>query len=164
MGDTQQNLKLAFQGEAEAYFRNHAFAQKAEEDGYPAIAKLFRAVAEAEAVHCINALRLRKIVRSTEENLEAAFQRELMAKNDKYPEFIKQAEAEGNSAAGLIFARTRDVEEMHAGLYKKAMDHMLVDRETEYHICTVCGYIADGQVPDVCPVCQAPAEKFRKVD
>ena len=160
---TKQNLKLAFQGEAEAYFRNLAFADQAEKDGYPQIAHMFRAIANAEAVHCRNALRLRGIVKDTETNLTAAFERESMAKNEKYPEMIKAAEAEGNRPAAVIFARTRDVEEMHAGIYKKALDNLMSERQTQYFICSVCGYVADGTVPDVCPVCGAKAEKFFEV-
>lgn len=164
MGDkTKANLKLAFQGEAEAYFRNLAFADQAEKDGYPQIAHMFRAIAEAEAVHCRNALRLRDIVKDTEANLKAAFEREMMAKNDKYPQLIKDAEDEGENPAAVIFARTRDVEEMHANIYKRALDHLMEERETQYFVCLVCGYVADGQPPDVCPICQASKEKFVEV-
>jgi rubrerythrin len=160
---TLANLKIAFQAEAEAYFRNLAFGEQAEKDGYPQIAHMFRAIANAESVHCRNALRLRGIVKDTETNLKAAFERELMAKNEKYPEMIKTAEAEGERPAAIIFARTRDVEEMHANIYKKALDDLMAERQTKYFICSVCGYVADGSVPDVCPVCGATAEKFFEV-
>jgi rubrerythrin len=160
---TLANLKLAFQGEAEAYFRNLAFAEQAEKDGYSQIAHMFRAIANAEGVHCRNALRLRGIVKDTETNLNAAFEREMLAKNDRYPEMIKTAEAEGNRPAAIIFAHTRDVEELHANIYKKALDNLMEERQTKYFICSVCGYVADGTVPDSCPVCGAKADKFFEV-
>ncbi len=160
---TLANLKIAFQAEAEAYFRNLAFAEQADKDGYKQIAHMFRAIANAESVHCRNALRLRGIVKDTETNLNAAFERELMAKNEKYPEMIKIAEAENERPAALIFARTRDVEEMHASIYKKALDHLMEERETQYYICSVCGYVADGAIPEECPVCGAEADKFFEV-
>jgi len=164
MGEkTQKNLKLAFQGEAEAYFRNMAFADQAEKEGYAQIAHMFRAIAEAEAVHCRNALRLRGMVKDTETNLNAAFERENLAKNEKYPQLIKDAEEEGERAAAMIFARTRDVEDLHAGIYKKALDHLMEERETQYYVCEVCGYVADGVLPEECPVCGAPKEKFYEV-
>jgi len=164
MGEkTQTALKRAFQGEAEAYFRNLAYADRADKDGFPQIAHMFRAIAEAEAVHCRNALRLRGVVRDTETNLNAAFESELMAKNEAYPGLIKDAESEGERPAALIFARARDVEEFHANIYKKALDHLMEERTTQYYLCTVCGYIADGQIPDECPICQAPPEKFVEV-
>ncbi|HPQ70124.1 MAG TPA: rubrerythrin family protein [bacterium] len=164
MGEkTDANLKKAFQGEAEAYFRNRAFADQADKEGYGQIAHMFRAIAEAEAVHCRNALKLRGIIKDTETNLTTAFERELMAKNDHYPGMIKQAEEEGVKPAAIIFARARDVEEMHAGIYKKALDHLMEERQTQYFICSVCGYVADGAIPDKCPVCEAAPEKFFEV-
>jgi len=164
MGEkTQAGLKLAFQGEAEAAFRNLAFAEQADKDGYPQIAHMFRAIAEAEAVHCRNAIRLRNIIRDTETNLQSAFERELLAKNEKYPQLIKDAEEEGERPAALIFSRARDVEEMHAGIYKKALDHLMEERQTQYYVCSVCGYVADGTIPEECPVCGAPADKFTEV-
>ncbi|NLH49276.1 MAG: rubrerythrin family protein [Myxococcales bacterium] len=164
MGEkTRAGLKIAFQAEAEAYFRNLAFADQAIKDGYPQIAHMFRAIAEAEAVHCRNALKLRGVVKDTETNLQTAFERELLAKNEKYPELIRDAEAEGERPAALIFSRARDVEEMHATIYKHALDNLMEEREALYFVCGVCGYIAEGRIPDECPVCQAKPEKFREV-
>ena len=165
MGEkTTANLKRAFQGETEAHFRNRAFAVQADKDGYPQIARLFRAIAEAEAVHSLNVLRLRGIVKDTESNLERAFTTETYAHQEAYPAIIKEAEEEGERAASIAFSQSKDVEEMHASLYKKAMTDMMSDRMSEYHVCTVCGYVTDGPVPDNCPVCQAKAEKFKKVE
>lgn len=164
MGEkTQAGLKRAFQGEAEAYFRNLAYADRADKDGYTQIAHMFRAIAEAEAVHCRNALRLRGVVKDTEANLQAAFERELLAKNEAYPGLIQDAEEEGERGAALIFSRARDVEEFHANIYKKALDHLMEERDTQYYVCGVCGYIADAQIPNECPICQAPKEKFYEV-
>jgi rubrerythrin len=164
MGEkTQAALKAAFQGEAEAYFRNLAYAARADKDGYTQIAHMFRAIAEAEAVHCRNALRLRGLVSDTETNLQKAFESELAAKNEYYPELIKIAESEDERPAAVIFARTRDVEEMHSEIYKKAMNDLMEDRAASYYLCSVCGFIADGQIPDECPICQAPAGKFYEV-
>jgi len=160
---TQAGLKLAFQGEAEAYFRNLAFAEQAEKDGYAQIGHMFRAIAQAEAVHCRNALKLRGVVKDTETNLKTAFERELLAKNEKYPALIKDAEDEGERPAALIFARARDVEEFHANIYRRALDHLMEERQTKYYVCAVCGYIADGEPPDVCPICQAARDKFHEV-
>jgi len=165
MGEkTTANLKIAFQGESEAYFRNRAFADQAEKDGYPQIARLFRAVAEAEAIHAMNVLRLRGIVKDTEANLERAFGTETFAFEKAYPGLIRDAEDEGERAASISFSQARDVEQGHAELYKKAMNDMMSDRMPEYHICTVCGYVTDGPVPEACPICQATSEKFRKIE
>ena len=78
-----------------------------------------------------------------------------------YGRFVKEAEAEGNRPAVLHFSQSRDVEETHAKLYKEAMNHLLEERETTYHVCLVCGYVADGVQPEVCPVCGAPKREVQ---
>ena len=135
---------------------------KAEQEGYSQMARLFRAIAEAESVHAFNHLRLLDAVSSTQENLESAFERENLA-SEAYPHFIEEANEEDNSSVATIFSYSRDVERGHAKLYKKAMQHMLAEGETEYYVCQVCGYVSDGTLPDDCPVCGAPKEKFKKV-
>ena len=159
---TLQNLKAGFVAESQANLRNLAFAMKAEQEELPQLAKLFRAVAEAEAVHAFNHLRLLGAISDTQENLESAFEKENLATN-AYPKFISDANEENNPQAAKIFEYSRDVEEGHAKLYDKALKHMVSDVNTEYYVCGVCGYVADGILPDKCPICGAPKEKFRKV-
>jgi len=131
-------------------------------DGYRQVARLFRAIAEAEGVHAFHHLRLLGGVSDTQENLESAFERENLASNT-YPQFIIDANEEGNSQVAKIFGYSRDVERGHAKLYEKALEHMLADADTEYYVCSVCGYVSDGTLPEECPICGARAEKFRKV-
>jgi len=159
---TLKNLKNGFVAESQAHLRNLAFAMKAEQEGYRQVARLFRAVAEAEGVHAFNHLRLLSAVSDTQENLESAFERENLASNS-YPEFIKAANEEDNKPVAMIFSYSRDVERGHAKLYEQALEHMLGDVDTEYYVCGVCGYVSDGVLPDECPVCGAPREKFRRV-
>jgi len=162
---TEKNLAYAFAAESKAAARNAAFAQKAEKDGFPQIAGLFRAVSEAESVHAQRFLRLmRGKIGSTEENLEAAFENEIKANTNEYPQLIKDAMDEGMSAAERAFTHARDVEDRHAELYKKAMNAMLGDRGVEYYVCQVCGYVSEESAPEKCPVCGAVQGKFKKVD
>lgn len=160
---TLKNLKTGFVAESQAHQRNLAFALKAEQEGYPQMARLFRAVAEAEGIHAFNHLRHLGGVDSTQENLEAAFERENLASNT-YPQFIKEANEEGNTAVAKIFSYSRDVEKGHAKLYKKALERMIQETDTDYYVCGICGYVSDGELPDECPICGAPREKFRRVD
>jgi rubrerythrin len=160
---TDANLKIAFRGEAEAHLRNHAYAKKAEKEGWEQIARMFRAISEAEKVHCLNALNLMKVVGDTESNLKAAFESELRAKNEYYPPMIRDAEAEEERGVSLIFSRARDVESLHASIYKKALDRMMREESVQYHVCQVCGYIAEGEAPDNCPICNAKKEMFKKI-
>jgi len=159
---TLENLKAGFVAEAQAHLRNLAFAMKAEQEGYSQVAKLFRAVAEAEAVHAFNHLRLLDAVSGTQENLASAFGRENLAIST-YPRFIREANEEGNTSAAKGLSYSRDVERGHAKLYKKALAHMMAEEEVEYYVCQVCGHVSDGVLPNECPICGAPKEKFRKV-
>jgi rubrerythrin len=163
--NTQRNLYTAFVGEAKAYHRLLAFARKAEEEDYPQIAKLFRAVAAAEGVHVERHLRLlgETVVQSTEENLQSSFERETTVNQVTYPQFIREAEEESERAAALTFGQARDVEERHAQLYKRALNAMLSDETHDYYVCQVCGYVAERQVPDACPICNAKSEQFRQI-
>ena len=75
---TEKDLAYAFAAESKASVRNATFARKAEMDGYSQIARLFRAVSDAESVHARRYLILmRGKIGSTEENLETAFQNEI---------------------------------------------------------------------------------------
>ena len=159
---TLRNLKVGFAAESQAHLRNMAFAMKAEQENYRQIARLFRAIAEAESVHAFNHLRLLSAVSATQENLQSAFEREKLASNS-YPQFIKEAHEEGNEHVARIFGYSRDVERGHAKLYESALQHMLADADTEYYVCGVCGYVSDGELPEQCPICGATKEKFKKV-
>jgi rubrerythrin len=80
-----------------------------------------------------------------------------------YPRFIRQAEEEEERAAALTFSQARDVEEGHAALYKRALNAMLRDETHDFYVCQVCGYVAEREAPDRCPVCNAEQERFSLV-
>ena len=159
---TLKNLKAGFIAESQAHLRNLAFAMKADQEGYSQVARLFRAIAEAEAVHAFNHFRLLDAVSNTQENLESAFERENLASN-RYPQVVREANEEDNAGVATVLSYSRDVEKGHATLYKKALAHMMAEDEVEYHVCQVCGYVSDGVLPDECPTCGAPKEKFRRM-
>ncbi|MCX7965727.1 MAG: rubrerythrin family protein [Syntrophorhabdaceae bacterium] len=164
MSKTEQNLKEAFAGESQANRKYLAFAKKAEEEGYKQIAKLFRAAAEAETIHAHNHLRELKGIKTTRENLEEAIMGETHEFQNMYPEMIKIANEEGNKSAARSFHIANEVEKIHAELYKKALEN--IGKETEefdYYICKVCGYTAEKEAPDTCPVCGAKKVAFYKV-
>ena len=161
---TEKNLAYAFGAESKAAARNAVFAKKAEMEGYTQAARLFRAVSDAESVHSRRFLMLmRGKIGSTEENLATAFESEIKANAEEYPKLIKDASDESQEAALKAFSHARDVESRHAELYKMAINDMIAERETEYHVCQVCGYIAEDEAPERCPVCGAIKEKFKSV-
>jgi len=156
----REALNHAYVGEAKAALRLRVYAQKAESEGYKQIAKLFNVIAFSEEIHGARALRVLREIKSTEENLAASFESEKQVAQVAYDQFVKLAEEVGDKEALLQFSQSKDVEETHAKLYKQAMAHFMEERETDYYVCKVCGYVADGVLPDECPVCGAQKEQF----
>jgi rubrerythrin len=162
--ELERRLREAFAGESQAYVRNLAYTQRAVDEGLPQVGRLFKAVALAEKVHAEEYLKyLEGVVGSTEENLRRAFESEIKVKQDIYPALVKEAFHLGREDAAWSFIRARDVEERHAKLYKDALDALVNERELDYHICTVCGYVFDDQPPEECPVCRSKRDKFQAV-
>lgn len=164
MSKTEKNLKEAFAGESQANRKYLAFAKKAEDEGYRQVAKLFRAAAEAETVHAHNHLRELNGIKSTKENLEEAINGETFEFQKMYPAMIEEAKEEGNKLALRSFHLANEVEKVHAGFYKKALEALGKNKKVDYYICKVCGNTVEGEPPDVCPVCDAKKVAFYKVD
>jgi len=164
---TMDNLRGAFAGESQANRRYLAFAKKAEQEGYPQAARLFRAAAEAETVHAHNHLRIMGGIKSTQENLQEAIGGETFEYKEMYPGYINTAAAEGNKEAGWSFNVANKVEEIHAGLYRKAADALKAGKDVpkvDYYVCKVCGNTVEESPPDKCPICGAPKTAFNKVE
>jgi rubrerythrin len=164
MSRTENNLQEAFAGESQANRRYLAFSKKAEAEGYKQIAKLFRAVAEAETIHAHNHLKELGGIKSTKENLQSAISGEIHEFKKMYPQMIKDAQEEAVTGAERSFTYANEVEKLHADLYTKALENLGSNIETDYYICTVCGNTVEGEAPDECPVCKAKKQAFRKVE
>jgi rubrerythrin len=164
MSKTEQNLKEAFAGESQANRKYLAFAKQADSEGYPQVAKLFRAAAEAETVHAHAHLRALGAIRKTSENLKEAISGETHEFQKMYPAMIETAREEGHKAADRSFTYANAVEKVHADLYQKALDNLGNMPPVDYYVCPVCGYTCENDVPETCPVCGAKARAFFKVD
>lgn len=165
MSKTEQFLKEAFAGESQVNRKYLAFAAKADQEGYPQVARLFRAAAEAETVHAHNHLRTLKGIKNTKENLQEAIAGETHEFKKMYPEMIQAAKAEGEKAAERTFTYANEVEKVHAQLYQKLLDSLGSPQENfPYYICPICGYTAEKQPPGICPVCGTKGEMFKKID
>lgn len=149
-----------YEGEAKAALRLKIFAKKAEQEDLPQIAKLFRVIALSEEIHGERALRMLREIRDTDTNLKESFQSETRIAEVAYDQFVELAEEIEDTTASNIFSNSRDVEDDHAKLYKRAINHLIGERETTYYVCQVCGYVSDGVLPEVCPVCSAPKDQF----
>ena len=165
MPNSLDMLQEAFAGESQANRKYLAFAKKADEEGHPQAARMFRAAAEAETVHAHNHLRAMKGVGSTDENLKAAVSGETHEFTHMYPEMIATAKAEGNKEAERSFNYANEVEKIHAKLYQKLLDNLGGPQEEyPYWVCPVCGYTAEKDHPERCPICNAKGDRFIKID
>ncbi len=163
---TSDNLQAAFAGESQANRKYLAFAKKAEADGYPQIAKLFRAAAEAETVHAHAHFRVMKGIGSTADNLQAAIAGEAYEYEKMYPQFLQAAQAEKNTAAVVSFKNAMAVEQTHHTLYSEALAKLKSGEDlpaAAIYVCPVCGHTHVGGAPDRCPVCGASKDKFAEV-
>ena len=164
MSKSEQHLRDAFAGESQANRKYLAFAEKAEKEGYPQVAKLFRAAGAAETVHAHAHLRALGEIGNTADNLKVALEGETHEFKHMYPEMIADAKDEGNKTAERSFIFANEVEQVHAELYQNALDNLDSLEEADYYVCSVCGMTVEDEAPDTCPVCSAKKSAFFKVD
>ncbi len=176
---TLQNLQSAFNGESNAHARYVAFADKADQEGYGEVGSLFRAAAKAEEVHAANHAAVIKklgatpeakietpVVGSTSANLEAAIKGETYERDTMYPDFFKQARAEGNRDAVQTLNYAKPAEGEHAKLYSNALNDLPKlkgSKSKDYFVCTVCGYTTAQIDFSKCPSCFTHKDKYEKV-
>jgi len=163
MSKTNENLMGAFAGESQANRKYLAFAAKAEQDGYPRAAKMFKAAAMAETIHALSHFRAAGGVGSTEANLKAAAEGETYEFEKMYPPMIEEAKAEGNKDAERSFDFANAAEKVHARLYKEVLDNLEKGADSDYYVCSVCGNVEEGGAPDKCSICGAGKQAFEKV-
>ncbi len=165
MPSTQENLKEAFAGESQANRKYLAYAQQADKDGLPNVAKLFRTAAEAETIHAMGHFTAMGGVRSTAENLQDAIDGETYEYTEMYPPMVEQAESDGHKAKRM-FGYAVKAEAVHAELYKQALAAVKAGKDmtaTEFYLCPVCGHIEIGKPTGPCPICSTKAEKFAQL-
>ena len=165
MPTTQENLAVAFAGESQANRKYLAFARAAEKEGYPQIARLFRAAADAETIHAHAHLQNMGGVGSTLENLKAAVAGETYEFSEMYPPMVEQAKKEGHKAKTMLgFAN--EAEKVHARLFSQALEALQSGKDLsqmDVFLCPVCGDVEFGLPPEKCPICGAPGSKYQKI-
>jgi rubrerythrin len=160
-----ENLAVAFAGESQANRKYLAFARKAEQEGLPQIARLFRAAAEAETIHAHGHLANMNGVGSTRDNLKAAVAGETYEYSEMYPPMQQQAEREGHKAK-TMFAWAAKAERVHATLFQQALTALESGADLsqmDVYLCPFCGDLEFGKAPEKCPICGTPAGKFVKI-
>ena len=130
---TEENLKEAFAGESQANRRYLYFAQKADVEGYPDVAALFRSVAEGETGHAFGHFDFLaeggvgdpatgEPVGPTEDNLKSAIAGETYEYTEMYPGFAKTARDEGFDEVAEWLETLARAEKSHAGKFQKTLE------------------------------------------
>jgi rubrerythrin len=166
MSKTAENLQAAFAGESQARNKYTFFAEVARAEGYHYIAKIFEETAANEMQHAKDHLKLLNGIGDTAANLKAAWSGEDYEVQTMYPDFAKDAEEEGETAAASAFKQVVKIEAHHRERYRKLLEMLeagtVFKREQPIKWkCSVCGYTHEGnEPPPKCPSCKNPKEFY----
>ena len=166
MASALDHLKEAFAGESQANRKYLAYAEKADKEGYPQAARLFRAAAAAETVHAHNHMKAMKAIGSTPDNLKDAIAGETHEFKSMYPEMVEQAKQEKHADALRSFQYALEVEKVHGRLYQEMADNLdkAGKEDYAYYVCPVCGHTVAKEAPDTCPICGTKGSMFKRID
>ncbi len=162
---TEKFLHDAFAGESMAHMKYMAFSEIAEKEGFPKVAKLFRAIAYAEMVHAVNHARNLGLLGKTAENLQSGIDGENFEITEMYPAYKAVAELQEEKKAVRSMNFALEAEKIHEELYKLALQQVREGKDMDIedvYICPVCGHTHIGKPTEKCPICGLPPEKYKK--
>lgn len=163
---TTKDLQFALAGEGEANRKYTAFAEIADQQGYPQVARLWRAAAAAEAIHAKNHMQVLGLLKSTEQNLEGAVKGEQYEFTTMYPRFIRTAQEAGKLDAAKSMEWAFKVEQLHHKMFQADLDALKKGQHplnATYWVCATCGNTVPEQPPEKCTICGSPKYKFFEV-
>jgi len=105
-------------------------------------------------------------VQNTAENLQASIEGEGFEFEKMYPKFVAEAQEEANEGATISFKNAMAVEEIHHGLYSKAMEVVKAGNdlpESKFFVCKICGNTVLDKAPNKCSICGSPRNYFFEV-
>ncbi len=161
---TKANLEAAFAGESQAHMKYLIFADQADKDGFPEVARLFRATAYAEQVHATSHFKVMQKLSNTADNLQTGIEGETFEVEEMYPAYQAVAELQDERGALRSTTWAREAEKIHAVLYANAKQAVQSKKDAsgeKVFVCPVCGHTVYGEAPDNCPICNAKKELFR---
>lgn len=162
---TRTNLQAAFAGESQAHMKYAAFADAAEREKLPNVARIFRAASFAEMAHATNHLRALGGLGKTAANLEAAYSGEMFEISEMYPAYIDVAKLQEEKRALGSMEDAMAAEVVHAALYARAKEAVAAGKDLDLSavwVCSVCGFTGEGDAPEKCPICGAVHTKIQK--
>ncbi|MHB8780217.1 MAG: rubrerythrin family protein [Candidatus Geothermincolia bacterium] len=162
---TAANLKEAFAGESQAHMRYILFAERAAAEGFPEMARMFKAIAFAERIHARNHYEALEELAGSPANIANCIAGENYEIEEMYPAFRAVAQLQGESAAIQSTYYALEAEKIHAAMYSDALSSIGAGSDLTVgtlQICDVCGHTREGEAPDKCPICSATREHFRE--
>ncbi len=172
--DTAANLQAAFANEMNARESYLAYAKQAEAEGYPAVARVFRACAKAESIHArrtVQAIAMtgqparamldRVNLGMTVDNLRNAISGETYERDVLYPALIARAKTDHQPMAVRSLTLALGTERQHVRLMENALEH-LDERPVAATIwvCPYCGRTTDTLEYRKCPGCFTSTSRF----
>lgn len=176
---TADFLRSAYGGESMAHMRYSIWSEAAEKDGYPMIARMYKAISYAEWVHAKNHFTVLKEqvgdntvpagavfgLTNVVENLQGALSGELHEIEQMYPVYMETAKFQEEKEAQRSFHYAIEAEKNHADLFKKAIEFAKQEKDMDsekYYVCPVCGHTVENGAPDKCPICGVKGEMFKE--
>jgi rubrerythrin len=162
---TAQNIAAALAGESQASQKYLAFAAVAGAEGYPNVARLFRAVAYAESTHARNHLSVLGGIGTTSENLKAAWGGETFEINEMYPAYDAVAKLQENRSAQTSIRYALNAERDHQGIYDSTLKGVEGKKDLDaatVRVCPICGHTVIGDAPVECPQCGTAGSHFEE--
>lgn len=162
---TDRNLHEAFAGESMAHMKYLIYSEKAETEGKPKLARLFKAIAAAEKVHATNHWRALGLLKGSVDNVQSCIDGETYEITEMYPAFKAVAELQEEKGAVRSTFWALETEKIHKPMYEKAKQALESGKDAEVgdvYICPVCGYTMENEPPELCPVCNAKKSTFKK--
>jgi len=178
-----RNLETAFEEESKTSSAYKAYASRADEEGYPGLASLFRATALAEQIHAGNHARVLRHMGGTPgidvpmpriegsfDNLRSALVDQKFEVDYLYPAFLTSAVPLFDSTAVRSFHLALEADKSHVQMYGEIIARIngggSPGWEYEKHaffVCGLCGYAAEQHDGENCPGCNYLWEKFEAV-
>ena len=176
---TSEFLHSAYSGESMAHMRYLIWGDMAAKEGFPNVARLFKAISFAEQVHATN--HFREIdgdtagaavtgggvfgTNKTADNLRGAIMGEEHEVEQMYPVYLNAAEFQSEAGAKRSFHFALEAEKQHVALFQMALDAVTSGKDIELdaiYICLVCGHTVLNAAPNHCPICGATKQMYQR--
>jgi len=175
--ETISVLQELYRAEVTASKTYAAFAQKALEEKYYSVARLFSSLSESESIHAMGVeleypTKINTKVSDTKSNLKWALKVELSEIDMNYPKLIKRIKPEGYERALEDITYAWEAEMQHRDLIKKMKSALwlffgkIVDKLKEahgYHVCQRCGSTVFKLPKKSCVICGSPVSMYKQI-